>query len=80
MVATALSKIFHEKTFFWKNGFEIDVLVLDNKKLRGFEVKWSEKSKSKKLPQIDSLVLITKKEFSSKPLKIPLSIFLSIIE
>jgi len=80
MVANILSRKFPEKSFFWKNGFEIDSVIIDNKKLRGFEVKWSEDPKLKKLPQFDSLVLITKKDFLSSPLKIPLSIFLSIIE
>jgi len=80
MVANILSRKFPEKSFFWKNGFEIDSVIIDNKKLRGFEVKWSEDPKLKKLPQFDSLVLITKKDFLSSPLNIPLSIFLSIIE
>lgn len=81
LVATTLSRKFNEKVFFWKNDSEIDVIVLDKEKLRGFEVKWSETAKLKKIPQINSIVLITKKEFSKELiLKIPLSIFLSIIE
>jgi len=80
LTANILSRKFPERTFFWKNGFEIDAIALDNKKIRGFEVKWSENPKLKKLPQFNSLVLITKKDFSSNPLKIPLGIFLSIIE
>lgn len=80
LVATALIRVFPERTFFWKNGFEVDVLVLDKNKFYGFEVKWSEKPEIRKLPQLHSSVLITKNEFSSSPLKIPLSIFLSIIK
>lgn len=80
IVASHLARMFSEQIFFWKNGFEIDVLVADNSLLRGFEVKWSEKSQARQLPQLKSFAIITKNEFSKKPLKIPLSIFLMLLD
>jgi predicted AAA+ superfamily ATPase len=79
IVASHLARLYQEKIFFWKNSFEIDVLVIDSGLLRGFEVKWSEKSQARQLPQLKSFAIITKKEFARKPLKIPLSIFLMLL-
>jgi len=81
LVATHLYRIFPDQIFFWKNGFEIDAVVMENSNLYGFEVKWQERqSKIKSLPQFKDIILLTKKEFSKKPLKIPLSVFLALLD
>jgi len=80
LVIEHLSRMFPEKVFFWRNGYEIDAIVLDKKGVYGFEVKWSEKTDSKGLNQLRKFVTITKKEYSRKPLKVPLSVFLSLFE
>jgi len=81
LVATHLYRIFPDQIFFWKNGFEIDAVVMENSNLYGFEVKWQERSsKIKSLPQFKEIILLTKKEFSKKPLKIPLSVFLALLD
>ncbi|MBI3413670.1 MAG: ATP-binding protein [Candidatus Aenigmarchaeota archaeon] len=75
-----LTRAFPDRVFFWKNGFEIDVVVLEKGKLYGFEVKWSEKTDAKSISQLKDFIVITKKEYSKKPLKIPLSVFLSLFD
>jgi uncharacterized protein len=81
LVAEHLSRMYPEKTFFWKNGSEIDVVVLENEKLYGFEVKWREKTPIVKSPnQIKETIIITKNEYTKKPLQIPLAVFLSMLE
>ena len=80
LVIEHLSRKFPEKIFFWRNGYEIDSVILENERLYGFEVKWSEKSETKKPEQIKSLAVITKKEYNKNPLKIPLSVFLSLFD
>lgn len=72
-----------ERVFFWKNGSEVDALLLDKQQLYGFEVKWSERAalKKEKIPsQLKKYVLITKKEYAREPLKIPLSVFLAMFD
>jgi len=78
LVIEHLARVFPERVFFWKNGFEIDALVLEKSKLYGFEVKWQEKPEAKTLPQLKKFIVITKKTYSKNPLKIPLSVFLSL--
>ncbi|MEW6328853.1 MAG: ATP-binding protein [Candidatus Micrarchaeota archaeon] len=81
LVVSHLSRMFPERIFFWKNGFEIDAVVLDKGSLLGFEVKWSENPEAKRsLPQLKSFVLITKRDFSPKPLAVPLAVFLSLLD
>jgi len=80
-----LSRMFPDKIFFWKNGFEIDVIVLEKdalggRNLYGFDMGWSGKSEAKGLDRLKKFVIITKKEYSKYPLKIPLSVFLSLLE
>jgi len=81
LVAEHLCRAFPGKVFFWKNKQEIDAVVLEKNRIYGFEVKWKEKSEKIKYPnQFKEIYLITKKEFSKKPLKIPLSVFLVMID
>jgi len=80
LVIEHLSRMFPERVFFWKNGFEIDAIVLEKEKLYGFEVKWSEKSDARGLNQLKKFVIVTKKDYSKNPLKIPLSVFLSLFD
>ena len=67
--------------FFWRNGSEVDVVVMDKKELYGFEVKWGEKAEfNSKIPNnFKKLFLITKKEYSKNPTKIPLAVFLCLL-
>lgn len=78
LVVEHLVRAFPERVFFWKGKFEIDALVLENSKFYGFEVKWGEKSKAAELPQLEKFIIVTRKNYSRKPLKIPLSVFLSL--
>ncbi len=80
LVVDHLIKKFPECVFFWKNSFEIDAVVLVKGKLYGFEVKWSEKPEAKSLSQLKMFAIITKKTYSKSPLKIPLSVFLSVFD
>ncbi len=75
-----LERAFPERVFFWKGRFEIDALLLEKSKLYGFEVKWRENPEAKNLPQLRKFIIITKKTYSKKPLKIPLSVFLSLFD
>lgn len=75
-----LSRLFPEKVFFWKDGYEVDAVVLEDDKLLGFEMKWSERAEAKAPKQLSSFVIVTKKEYARKPLKIPLCVFLSLLE
>lgn len=77
LVIEHLERAFEENVFFWKNGFEIDGIVMEKEKLYGFEVKWKEKASAKGLHQLKKFYIITKKEYSKKDSKIPLSVFLS---
>ena len=80
IAADHLSRMFPEKTFFWRNGSEIDVIVMEKKRLYGFEVKWGEKSSTKAPQQVNPFILLTKDGFSKTPLKIPLAVFLASVE
>ncbi|MCD6476862.1 MAG: ATP-binding protein [Candidatus Aenigmarchaeota archaeon] len=81
LAAIHLNRYFQDKCFFLKNKNEVDILIKDKRKLYGFEVKWTEKKPViNKTPKIKSFVILSKKWFSKKPLTIPLSVFLSILE
>lgn len=80
LVVEHLERMFTENVFYWKNGFEIDAIVLDKDNLFGFEVKWAEKSDAKQLNQLKKFIIVTKKDYSKNPLKIPLSVFLALID
>ncbi|MAG02112.1 ATPase [Candidatus Pacearchaeota archaeon] len=80
LVVEHLVRAFPEKVFFWKNGFEIDALVLDKSNFYGFEVKWSENPKAKSLPQLKKFMVVTRKAYSKNPFKIPLSVFLCLFD
>ncbi len=79
LVVEHLNRMFPEWVFFWRNGFEIDAIVLDKKNVYGFEVKWSEKSDAKGLPQLNRFYVITKDEYSKRG-KFPLAVFLSLFD
>ena len=64
LVAEHLARMFLERVFFWRNGFEIDYIVLEKEDLYGFEVKWSEKTDAKTLNQLSKFIIVTKKKFS----------------
>ncbi|MGB9805870.1 MAG: DUF4143 domain-containing protein [Thermoproteota archaeon] len=78
VVASHLARKF--RIGYWKNGFEIDVVLLD--KLIGFEVKWSKKAEFHKrsVGKIKDFVYLTREEFNDFPLAVPVSIFLSCLE
>lgn len=80
LVVEHLSRMFPENVFFWKDGFEIDAVVMDKKDTYGFEVKWSERSDARKVSHLKDFVIVTKKEYTKSPLKIPLSVFLSLFD
>lgn len=78
-VAAHLSRLHPGRVFFWRDGFEIDALLL-NKTFKGFEVKWGKRPEARMLPQLESLTTITKTEFRKEPLRIPLAVFLAMLE
>ncbi|MBI5036533.1 ATP-binding protein [Candidatus Micrarchaeota archaeon] len=83
LAATHLSRLFPEKVFFWKNGFEVDAVVMEKNSLYGFEVKWTEKpaGQVKSLPQFKKTFLLNKKGFTpGKNPVMPLAVFLSMLE
>ena len=80
LVVEHLGRMFPENVFFWKNGFEIDAIVMEKSGLSGFEVKWAENPQGKGLPQLKNFVTVTKKHYSEKPLNIPLAVFLSLFD
>ncbi len=83
LVVEHLMRYAPDNIFFWKNGSEIDALLLDKQRLYGFEVKWSHKAefKKEKIPQqLRTYVLITKQTYARKPLTIPLAVFLSLFD
>ncbi len=82
LVVEHLARMFNDNVFFWRNGSEVDVVVLDKKELYGFEVKWGEKAEfNSKIPNnFKKLFLITKKEYSKNPIKIPLAVFLCLLD
>jgi len=79
LVVEQLSRAHPDNVFFWKNNYEVDAVVMHEGRLWGYEVKWSRKSDAKKPRQITEFTVITKKNHSKKPLKIPLAVFLSIM-
>lgn len=80
LVVEHLERMFPGEVFFWKNGFEIDAIVLEKNEAYGFEVKWAEKSSAKALSQLKKFIIVSKREYSKNPCKIPLAVFLSIFD
>lgn len=82
LVVEHLSRMFPESVFFWKDGFEIDAIVLEKGRLYGFEVKWAEKAEAdaRSINQLKNFIVVTKKDYAKKPLKVPLSVFLSLFD
>ncbi len=68
-----------ENLGYWKNSSEVDV-ILNEKVLKGFEIKWAEKFIIKQPKNLKEFVVISKNKFSKKPPTIPLSVFLSILD
>ncbi len=62
--------------FYWKNKEEIDSLIREKDKLIGYECKWKEKAKEKriKIGKLKEVWTISKKDFKNHI--IPLSLFL----
>ncbi len=75
-----LVRLFPEKVFFWKDGYEVDAVVLDGGRLLGFEMKWSERAEAKAPKQLSSFIIVTKKEYAQRPLKVPLCVFLGLLD
>ncbi len=80
LVVEHLARAYPDKVFFWKNGFEIDAVVVEGGNLYGFEVKWSEKAEAKRLPQLKKLVIVTKNVYAKDPPKVPLAVFLALFD
>jgi len=80
LVIDHLTRMFPEHVGFWKDGIEIDAIVLENGDIYGFEVKWSEKATARIPKQLKNFTVVTKKDYSKKPLKLPLSVFLSLLD
>jgi predicted AAA+ superfamily ATPase len=70
------------ETFYWSNKSEIDIVAREKDKLFGFEVKWSEKVKQKKiiLGKMKQLIILSKKEYDVANLIIPASVFLALLD
>ncbi len=80
LVVEHLCRQFPDKVFFWKNGSEIDAVVLDNSDLHGFEVKSGQAESRHRVPsQLKNFFTICKRT-GSKHSGIPLSVFLSIFD
>jgi hypothetical protein len=78
-VAAHLSRLAGD-IFYWRNSGEVDIIINDEGDLKGFEVKWRDKFKATHPRHLKEFVTISKNKFSTKPLVIPLSVFLAIIE
>ncbi len=79
LVVEHLSRLFPERVFFWKNGSEVDAVVLDKNALHGFEVKSGQGQSAYKVPvQLKSFFTICNKPKSSQD--ISLSVFLSLFD
>jgi predicted AAA+ superfamily ATPase len=79
IVASHLARKY--EVFYWKNKQEIDIIVKD-KELNGFEVKWKEKVSdySKlKVGKLKNVFCLTKEEISKEKNVLPASLFLSLI-
>lgn len=68
--------------FYWSNGSEIDALIKYREKLVGFEVKWQENVKAKKIVigKMKDYFILSKKNFDPEKNIIPVSLFLAMIE
>jgi len=73
-------KRINENVFYWKNGYEIDVVANIGKELVGFEVKWGKVKGTNKVGKIKKVIYISKDELSlENNLIIPAYIFLALI-
>lgn len=75
LLASHLSRKYGD-VYYWKNKEEIDCVVKTENGLKGYECKWKENPKEKKLiiGKIKDVLTITKKDVNEK--MIPLSLFL----
>lgn len=84
LVVEHLCRQFPDNVFFWKNGSEIDAVVLDNGELHGFEAKSGSAEPSQRVPsQLKSFFTICRRsgqKSGSKHSGIPLSVFLSVFD
>lgn len=79
IVASHLSR--KREVTYWKNKGEVDVII-KNKELLGFEVKWKEKPEIKriKMGKLKEIITLTKKTFNRDPLAVPVSSFLACLD
>ncbi|MEK6857933.1 MAG: ATP-binding protein [Nanoarchaeota archaeon] len=80
LVVEHLERMFPERVSFWRNGSEVDAIVSEKEGLYGFEVKWSDNPEAKQINNLKKFIIITKKEYSKTPSKIPLAVFLSLFD
>lgn len=80
-LASHLQRFLNKDVFYWKNKSEIDCVVRVNGRLIGFEVKWREKAKPKKIVvgKIKEVYVLSKRDLDLKNRVIPLSLFLALI-
>lgn len=76
-VATHLSRRY--EVGYWKNHREIDVVVKDDGRLLGVEVKYGEKPARAliKVGKMKNVIVLTKAKYNMNPPSIPISIFLA---
>lgn len=81
LLASHLSRFF-EEIFYWRNKTEIDCVAKTNGRLVGFEVKWGERARPKKIfvGKIREVYVLSKKDLDVKNKVIPLSVFLALLE
>ncbi|WP_233437620.1 DUF4143 domain-containing protein [Candidatus Korarchaeum cryptofilum] len=74
VVATHLARRF--SIGYWKNKTEIDIVIPDLG--MGIEVKWGEKAelRDRRVGRIREVITLTRKEFSERPIAVPMSLFL----
>ena len=80
----AKTTILDENIFYWRKKSEVDVIV-DFNGLRGFEVKWTDKIDSEKTkkpdPHLKDFIILSKSKFEKgKPLMVPVSAFLAVLD
>ena len=70
----------YKNIFYWSGKEEIDCVIQKENKLMGYECKWKEKAKEKKIKvgRLKEVYTISKKDFGGKI--IPLSLFLYALE
>jgi predicted AAA+ superfamily ATPase len=80
LVIEHLIRMFVDKVFFWRNGTEVDAVVYEKGKLYGFEVKFGEDYEAEFPNNFKKSFIITRKDYSRNPRKIPLAVFLSLFD